>query len=69
MTSTAERRRLQPVFDFLITLLLWTYFTAGFVLLFSPFFLWAGIFSKNRERAFQQLNSRFYRVSFSWCGG
>jgi 1-acyl-sn-glycerol-3-phosphate acyltransferase len=63
MTS-AGRRRLQPVFDFLITLVVWTYFTAGFVLLFSPFYLWAGIFSKNRERAFQQLNSRFYRGFF-----
>jgi 1-acyl-sn-glycerol-3-phosphate acyltransferase len=60
----AGRRRLQPVFDFLITLVVWTYFTAGFVLLFSPFYLWAGIFSKNRERAFQQLNSRFYRGFF-----
>jgi 1-acyl-sn-glycerol-3-phosphate acyltransferase len=63
MTS-AGRRRLQPVFDFLITLVVWTYYTAGFVLLFSPFYLWAGIFSKNRERAFQQLNSRFYRGFF-----
>jgi 1-acyl-sn-glycerol-3-phosphate acyltransferase len=63
MTS-AGRWRLQPVFDFLITLVVWTYFTAGFVLLFSPFYLWAGIFSKNRERAFQQLNSRFYRGFF-----
>jgi 1-acyl-sn-glycerol-3-phosphate acyltransferase len=63
MTS-AGRWRLQPVFDFIITLVVWTYFTAGFVLLFSPFYLWAGIFSKNRERAFQQLNSRFYRGFF-----
>ena len=56
--------RLQPVFDFLITLVVWTYFTAGFVLLFSPFYLWAGIFSKNREQNFQRLNSRFYRGFF-----
>jgi 1-acyl-sn-glycerol-3-phosphate acyltransferase len=63
MTSTG-RWRLQPIFDFLITLVVWTYFTAGFVLLFSPFYLWAGILSKNRERAFQQLNSRFYRGFF-----
>jgi len=63
MTS-AGRRRLQPVFDFLITLVVWAYFTAGFVLLFSPFYLWAGIFSKNREQSFQLLNSRFYRGFF-----
>jgi 1-acyl-sn-glycerol-3-phosphate acyltransferase len=61
----AGRRRLQAVIDFLITLALWTYFTAGFVVLFAPFYLWAGFFSKDRERAFQQLNSRFYRVFFS----
>jgi 1-acyl-sn-glycerol-3-phosphate acyltransferase len=58
-------RRFQPILDFIITLVLWTYFTAGFVLLFSPFYLWAGVFSKNRERAFQHLNSRFYRGFFS----
>lgn len=63
MTS-AGRRRLQPIFDFSITLAAWTYFTAGFVLLFSPFYIWAGIFSRNRERVFQQLNSRFYRGFF-----
>jgi 1-acyl-sn-glycerol-3-phosphate acyltransferase len=57
-------RRLQPILDFIITIVLWTYFTAGFVLLFSPFYLWAGVFSKDRERAFQQLNSRFYRGFF-----
>jgi 1-acyl-sn-glycerol-3-phosphate acyltransferase len=60
----AMRRRLQPIFDFIITLVLWGYFTVGFVLLFSPFYLWAGFFSKDRERAFQQLNSRFYRGFF-----
>jgi 1-acyl-sn-glycerol-3-phosphate acyltransferase len=57
-------RRPQPIRDFLITLSLWAYFTAGFVLLFAPFYLWAGIFSRDRERAFQQLNSRFYRGFF-----
>jgi 1-acyl-sn-glycerol-3-phosphate acyltransferase len=57
-------RRPQPIRDFLITFALWVYFTAGFVLLFAPFYLWAGIFSQDRERAFQQLNSRFYRGFF-----
>ena len=58
-------RGLQPAFDFIITLVLWTYFTAGFVLLFSPFYLWAGLVSEDRERAFQRLNSQFYRGFFS----
>jgi 1-acyl-sn-glycerol-3-phosphate acyltransferase len=31
---------------------------------FAPFYLWAGIFTPDRERAFQHLNSRFYRVFF-----
>jgi 1-acyl-sn-glycerol-3-phosphate acyltransferase len=57
-------RGLQPVFDVIITLVLWTYFTAGFVLLFSPFYLWAGLFSENRETSFQRLNSKFYRGFF-----
>jgi 1-acyl-sn-glycerol-3-phosphate acyltransferase len=51
-------------FDFIITVVLWAYFTIGFVLLFAPFYIWAGIFSKDRERAFQRLNSRFYRGFF-----
>ncbi len=62
----ADRRRpLQPVLDFFLTLVIWTYFTAGFVLLFSPFYLWAGLFSGNREQSFQRLNSRFYRGFFA----
>jgi 1-acyl-sn-glycerol-3-phosphate acyltransferase len=61
----AGRGLLQAAIDFLITFVLWTYFTAGFVLLFAPFYLWAGFFSKDRERAFQKLNSRFYRGFFS----
>lgn len=63
MTS-AEGRRFQPVIDFTITLALWAYFTAGFVLLFAPFYLLAGIFARNCEQAFQRLNSWFYRGFF-----
>ena len=58
-------RRLQPVLDFIITLVLWTYFTAGFVLLFSPFYLGAYFFSADREQSFQRLNSKFYQGFFS----
>lgn len=59
------RRAFQSVFDFMITLLLWTYFTAGFVFFFSPFYLWACLSSKNREQSFQGLNCKFYRGFFS----
>jgi 1-acyl-sn-glycerol-3-phosphate acyltransferase len=64
-TTPAARRPLQAVLDMLITLAIWTYFTAGFVLLFAPFYLWAGLFSGDREQAFQRLNSRFYRGFFA----
>ena len=47
-----------------MTLLLWLYYTMGFVLLFSPLYLTAALFAENRERAFQRLNHRFYRGFF-----
>ncbi len=50
--------------DLGVTLLLWTYFTAGFVVFFSPFYLLALLFQKERTAAFQALNSRFYRIFF-----
>jgi len=58
-------RRLQPILDFMITLVLWTYFTAGFIFFFSPFYLEAYFFSGNREQSFQRLNSTFYKGFFS----
>ncbi|MFH1981183.1 MAG: lysophospholipid acyltransferase family protein [Pseudomonadota bacterium] len=51
----------RPVRDRLITLVLWTYFTLGFVVFFSPLYLISGIFSRDREAAFQRLNCRFYQ--------
>jgi 1-acyl-sn-glycerol-3-phosphate acyltransferase len=47
-----------------VTLALWSYFTAGFVLFFSPFYLWATIFADDREAYFRRLNSRFYQGFF-----
>ena len=55
---------LKTVFNLLVTLLMWLYFTAGFVFLFSPFYVWAYLFSKNREVAFQRLNHYFFRGFF-----
>ncbi|MCP4135653.1 MAG: 1-acyl-sn-glycerol-3-phosphate acyltransferase [bacterium] len=48
----------------MLTLFLWTYFTAGYVLFFAPFYPIIFIFSKEREASFQKLHSRFYRVFF-----
>jgi 1-acyl-sn-glycerol-3-phosphate acyltransferase len=62
---SGRRRPVRSVFDFLITILLWTYFTAGFVFFFAPFYLWASLFSRNREESFQGLNCKFYRGFFS----
>ncbi|MGD8367844.1 MAG: lysophospholipid acyltransferase family protein [Desulfobacterales bacterium] len=50
--------------DLAVTVLLWSYFTVGFVILFSPFYLLALVLGKHRERAFQRLNCRFYRGFF-----
>lgn len=50
--------------DLVVTLLLWAYFTLGFILFFLPVYLWAWGFSRPREIAFQRLNSRFYRGFF-----
>ncbi len=53
--------------DATITTLLWGYFTAGFVLFFSPFYLLAFLFAKERTTAFQHLNSRFFHGFFWIC--
>ena len=55
---------LKPAFDLIITLLLWSYYTLGFIIIFSPFYLSAFLFSKNRARAFQGLNHIFYKGFF-----
>ena len=57
-------RCLKFVFDLVITLILWAYFTAGFVVFFSPIYLAAFLFSGNRERSFQRLNHQFYKGFF-----
>jgi 1-acyl-sn-glycerol-3-phosphate acyltransferase len=48
----------------MVTLLLWAYFTLGFIIFFSPFYLAAYMFSENREISFQRLNHNFYRGFF-----
>ena len=55
---------LKPVSDLIVTLLLWGYFTLGFIVFFSPVYLAAFLFSENREYAFQRLNQNFYKGFF-----
>jgi 1-acyl-sn-glycerol-3-phosphate acyltransferase len=57
----------QRLKDLLITLLLWAYFTLGFVVFFSPFYLIAFFIAKDRSAVFQRLNSLFYRIFFTIC--
>lgn len=69
-TSSSQPRRpawIRFLKDLLITLSLWGYFTAGFVLFFAPFYLLAFFFAKNRAAAFQYLNSFFYKGFFLLC--
>ena len=47
--------------DLIVTLLLWGYFTCGYLFFFFPVYLFAYLFSKNRQYAFQRLNHLFYR--------
>jgi len=47
-----------------VTLLLWLYFTIGFVVFFLPFYLGALFFKTSPETAFQRLNHYFYRGFF-----
>lgn len=53
--------------DCTVTLLLWTYFTIGFVALFAPFYVFATVLAFDRARAFQRLNHFFYRGFFRLC--
>jgi 1-acyl-sn-glycerol-3-phosphate acyltransferase len=63
--ETSWRRRLARTGrDVAATLVLWLYFTLGFVLFFLPRYLWAMGLRRERESAFQHLNSQFYRTFF-----
>ena len=47
-----------------VTLVLWAYFTLGFVLFFSPFYFWVYLTQPAPHAAFQRLNHRFFRSFF-----
>ncbi|MDX9787157.1 MAG: lysophospholipid acyltransferase family protein [Desulfobacterales bacterium] len=53
--------------DVTVTLLLWAYFTVGFLVLFLPFYLVAAIVATRRRQAFQRLTHYFYRGFFLLC--
>ncbi len=53
--------------DLIVTLLLWSYFTLGFILLFAPLYAIAFALAPNRHLCFQRLNHYFYRGFFRLC--
>jgi len=53
--------------DLIVTLCLWGYFTAGFLVFFAPFYLLASFLARDRKSAFQHLNCLFYSGFFSLC--
>ncbi|MGD8847240.1 MAG: lysophospholipid acyltransferase family protein [Desulfobacteraceae bacterium] len=53
--------------DLAVTLVLWSYFTAGFVVLFAPFYLVVLVAFKDRKSAFQHLNHLFFKGFFKLC--
>ena len=56
------------VIDLCATLLLWGYFTVGYLLFFSPFSIWALLFARDREQAFQALLHRYCRSFLQLVG-
>jgi 1-acyl-sn-glycerol-3-phosphate acyltransferase len=71
-TTASSSQPQRPVWvrfpkDLVITLMLWSYFTVGFILFFAPFYLLALFFATNRAAGFQYLNSLFYKGFFLIC--
>lgn len=52
------------LFDLGVTLTCWLYFTLGFIVFFSPFYIASGLFSSRKTAAFQRYNRAFYRGFF-----
>ena len=50
--------------DLIVTIIIWTYFTLGYMIFFFPFTLLSYIFIKDRQAAFQKINCRFYKGFF-----
>jgi 1-acyl-sn-glycerol-3-phosphate acyltransferase len=58
---SALRNKIQ---DFIVTVILWVYYILGFLLFFSPFYLYT-LFSSGGEAAFQKWNHRLHRSFFA----
>jgi 1-acyl-sn-glycerol-3-phosphate acyltransferase len=60
----ASLKHIKPFADPFLTLIYWSYFTLGYIIFFSPFYVGTSLFCKNREKIFQRLNHFFYRGFF-----
>jgi 1-acyl-sn-glycerol-3-phosphate acyltransferase len=56
---------LKSIHAFTVTVTLWVYYIMGYLVFFSPFYLYAFFFSAGREEAFQRLNHLLHRLFFS----
>ncbi len=54
----------RKIYDYAVSLLMYGYFSLGFLLVFSWVYLFFHLFSRNREVRFQQTTHRFYRGFF-----
>jgi 1-acyl-sn-glycerol-3-phosphate acyltransferase len=61
-------RYIKPLMDVIVALLMWIYFTLGFLLFFAPFYIAAALRHTDREAAFQRLNQRFFLWFFRLLG-
>jgi len=64
-TQTQRPLLLQSTKDFIITVALWVYYIMGYIVFYSPFYLYSYFFSARREEAFQKLNHVLHRRFFS----
>ena len=64
LPDPVETRLTNRLYDITVTLTCWTYFTLGFLLLFSPFYIATCLFTSRPEYYFQRLNRAFYRGFF-----
>jgi len=62
------KKLIKPLKDISVTLVLWVYFTIGFLLFFFPFYIAAFFISGSREASFQKMNHIFYRSFLSLAG-
>ncbi|MDR2861777.1 MAG: 1-acyl-sn-glycerol-3-phosphate acyltransferase [Syntrophobacterales bacterium] len=50
--------------DFLLTIIIWTYYIISFFVFFSFLYAFRLVFAKNREFSFQRVNAFFFRTFF-----